>query len=89
VALGAGRAQVLRLVLQEGVWLAATGLLFGLAGAYFVGTVMKSLLFEVKATDPASIVAVSLALFMAALLACYIPARRATQVDPMVALRAE
>lgn len=89
MALGAGREQVLRLVIQEGVWLATAGLLLGLAGAYFVGRVMKSLLFEVSATDPASIFVVSAALLLAALAACYIPARRATRVDPMIALRNE
>jgi putative ABC transport system permease protein len=89
MALGAGYQQVLRLVLGEGLWLAAAGLLLGLSGAYLVGVVMKSLLFEVAPTDPVSIGAVSTVLLFSALLACYIPARRAAQVDPMVALRVE
>ena len=89
MALGAGRAQVLRFVLQEGVSLALLGLLVGLGGAYFVGRVMKSILYEVTAIDPIGVGTVTAVLLLAALFACYIPARRATQVDPMVALRNE
>jgi predicted permease len=89
MALGAARAQVLRLVLQEGVSLASVGLLIGLAGAYFVGRTMKSILYGVSATDSATLGAVMAVLLLSALLACYIPARRATRVDPMVALRNE
>jgi putative ABC transport system permease protein len=89
MALGAGRAQVLRLVLQEGMLLALVGLIVGLGGAYFVGRVMKSLVYEVNALDPAAVSAVTAVLLASALLACYLPARRATQVDPMVALREE
>jgi putative ABC transport system permease protein len=89
MALGAGYEQVLRLVLGEGLWLATPGLLLGLSGAYLVGVVMKSLLFEVAPTDLVSIAAVSAVLLFAALLACYIPARRAARVDPLAALRVE
>jgi putative ABC transport system permease protein len=89
IALGAGPNQVLRLVLQEGMVLAFLGLLVGLAGTYFVGRVMKTLLYQVNAMDPAAISAVATVLLLAAFFACYIPARRATQVDPMVALREE
>jgi len=89
IALGAGTNQVLRLVLQEGMALALFGLLVGLAGTYFVGQVMKTLLYQVNAMDPAAISAVAAVLLLSAFLACYIPARRATQVDPMVALREE
>jgi len=89
IALGAGPNQVLRLVLGEGMLLAFVGLLVGLAGTYFVGRVMKTLLYEVNAMDPAAISAVATVLLLAAFFACYIPARRATQVDPMVALREE
>jgi len=89
IALGAGPIQVLRLVLQEGMVLAFFGLLVGLAGTYFVGRVMKTLLYEVNAMDPAAISAVATVLLLSAFFACYIPARRATQVDPMVALREE
>jgi predicted permease len=89
IALGAGPNQVLRLILQEGMVLAFLGLLVGLAGTYFVGRVMKTLLYQVNAIDPAAISAVATVLLLSAFFACYIPARRATQVDPMVALREE
>ena len=89
MALGAGPRQVLRLVLGEGMLLAFGGLAIGLAGAYFVGRLMKSVLYQVNETDPVAISAVTTVLLLCALLACYIPARRATQVDPMVALRDE
>jgi putative ABC transport system permease protein len=89
IALGAGPQQVLGLVLGEGMLLALVGLGVGLAGTYFVGRVMKSMLYQVNAIDPAAISAVAAVLLLSALLACYIPARRATQVDPMVALRDE
>jgi putative ABC transport system permease protein len=89
IALGAGPNQVLRLVLGEGMLLAFAGLLVGLAGTYFVGRVMKTLLYQVNAMDPAAISAVASVLLLSAFFACYIPARRATQVDPMVALREE
>jgi putative ABC transport system permease protein len=89
VALGASPARVLRLVLREGILLALGGLLLGLGGAYFVGRLMKSLLYQVNAMDPTAVSAVTAVLLLSALLACYIPARRATQVDPIVALRDE
>jgi putative ABC transport system permease protein len=89
MALGAGPNQVLRLVLKEGMLLAFGGLALGLAGTYFVGRVMKTLLYQVNTMDPAAISAVTVVLLLSALCACYIPARRATQVDPMVALRDE
>ena len=89
IALGASPAQVLRLVLREGILLALGGLLLGLGGAYFAGRLMKSLLYQVNAMDPTAVSAVTAVLLLSALLACYIPARRATQVDPMVALRDE
>ncbi len=89
IALGAGPQQVLRLVIGEGMLLALIGLGVGLAGTYFVGRLMKTVLYQVDAIDPAAIAAVTAVLLLSALLACYIPARRATQVDPMVALRDE
>jgi putative ABC transport system permease protein len=89
LALGAGSAQVLGLVLREGMALALIGLVVGLGGTYFVGRVMKSILYQVTVIDPATVSAVTAVLLLSALLACYIPARRATQVDPMVALREE
>jgi len=89
MALGAGPAQVLRLVLQEGMLLALAGLVVGMGGTYFVGRVMKSMLYQVTVIDPVAFSAVTVVLLLSALLACYIPARRATRVDPMVALREE
>ena len=89
IALGAGPQQVLRLVLGEGMLLALIGLGVGLAGTYFVGRLMKTVLYQVNALDPVAISAVTAVLLLSALLACYIPARRATLVDPMVALRDE
>ena len=89
MALGAGTRQVLRLVLQEGMLLALLGLALGLVGSYFVARAMQSVLFEIKGSDPLAVGSVSAVLLAAALLACYLPARRATEVDPMVALRDE
>jgi putative ABC transport system permease protein len=89
MALGAGSLHVLQLVLRRGMTLAIVGVLFGLAGAFALTRLMTSLLFEVKSTDAITFVVVSLGLVVVALLACYIPARRATKVDPLVALRYE
>lgn len=89
MALGAGQQDVLRLVLKDGVVLAGIGVAIGLAGAGLVGRTMRGLLFGVGAIDFTTILAVSILLFAAALLASYIPARRAAHVDPMVALRYE
>ena len=87
MALGAGPGQVLFLVLREGMLLALTGLALGLGGAYFVGRTMQSVLYGVTAIDPLAVGCVAVLLLGAAVVACYIPARRATQVDPMTALR--
>jgi putative ABC transport system permease protein len=89
VALGAQRADVLRLVVGQGLRLVALGLALGLMTALALTRLMKKLLFEISATDPATFAGVALLLALAALLACYIPARRATKVDPMIALRCE
>ena len=89
MALGAGTSAVLKMVLREGMTLAGAGLMIGLAGTYFVGQTMKSLLFGVSAIDPLAVGCVATVLMAAALLACYLPARRATKVDAMVALRYE
>src|SRR5260370_2864968 len=89
IALGAGPQQVLRMVLGEGMLLPLIGLGVGLAGTDFVGRVMETLFVQVNAIDPAAISAVTGVLLLSALLACYFPARRATQVDPIVALRDE
>jgi predicted permease len=89
VALGAQRGNVLMMVLREGLQLLAFGLFLGLVGAISATRIIRSLLYSTSATDTLSFVATSLALIAVALLACYIPARRATKVDPMVALRCE
>jgi putative ABC transport system permease protein len=89
MALGAGTLDVLQLVLRRGMTLAIVGVLFGLVGALALTRLMTSLLFEVKPTDAITFVVVSFSLIAVALLACYIPARRATKVDPLVALRYE
>ena len=89
VALGAQRSNVLGMVLTEGLQLLMFGLLLGLVGAFSATRIMRSLLYSTSATDALSFVATSLTLVAVALLACYIPARRATKVDPMVALRYE
>ncbi len=87
MALGAGSRQVLGLVLREGLLLAFTGLVLGLVGTYFVGRVMTSVLYGVTAIDPLAVSAVAALLLLTGVLACYVPARRATRIDPMVALR--
>lgn len=89
MALGADRNQVLTLVLKEGAVLALFGMCLGLVGASFVGRAMQSILFGVGTIDLTAFAAVSLLLLGSALLASYFPARRATKVDPMVALRYE
>jgi putative ABC transport system permease protein len=89
VALGAKRSNVLGMVLREGMQLLVCGLLLGLVGAFSVTRIIRSLLYSTSSTDALSFIVTSLTLIAVALLACYIPARRATKVDPMVALRYE
>ncbi len=89
VALGAQRADVMRLILRQGMTLVATGVAIGIAGAAGVTQLMQSVLFGTKAADPVTIAVVAVVLSTVALAACWIPARRATRVDPMVALRYE
>ncbi len=89
MALGAGAVDVMKLVLGRGMTLAIIGVVIGLAGAFSLTRLMASLLFEVRPTDALTFGAVSLSLILVALIACYIPAHRATKVDPLVALRYE
>jgi ABC-type antimicrobial peptide transport system permease subunit len=89
MAVGAGAGNVMQLVLRDGARLAAWGVAIGLAGAYGLTRLMASLLFGISATDALTFVAISTVLVIVALGACYIPARRATKVDPLVALRYE
>ena len=89
MALGAGQSSVLRLVLNNGMRLTLLGIAFGSAGAFALTRLIKGFLFHVTPTDPATFVEVALFLFLVALLASYIPARRATRVDPVIALRYE
>jgi len=89
MALGAENGQILRMVLREGGTLALIGLALGLGGAYLVGRVMQTTLYGVTALDAGAFGVAAFVLLLAALMACYFPARRASRVDPMVALRYE
>ena len=89
IALGARTSDVFRLVIGQGMKLVLIGVVVGWLGALWVTDVLAHMLFEVSATDPATFVGVALLLIGVALLACYLPARRAARVDPMVALRCD
>jgi len=89
LALGATQSNILRLVVRQGMTLALTGVGIGLAGAFAVTRLMRSLLFGVRSTDPITFVAIAALLSSIALIASYIPARRAARIDPMVSLRCE
>jgi putative ABC transport system permease protein len=87
MALGAGSGQVLALIMKEGMTLGMIGLLIGLLGSYGIGKLMKSMLYGIGSIDGVAFSAVAAILLFSALIACYIPARRATNIDPMQALR--
>jgi putative ABC transport system permease protein len=89
LALGAQPGALRRAVLRQGMWLTVVGVVVGIAGALALTRTIKSLLFEVSATDPVVFTAIPLLLVIVSLVACYTPARRATKVDPLVALRDE
>ncbi len=89
MALGAQMGDVIKLIMRSGFLLALIGIAVGLGGAFALTRMMTSLLFAVEPTDKATFAIVTVFLLLTALVACYIPARRATKVDPLVALRYE
>jgi putative ABC transport system permease protein len=89
MALGARRSNILLVILEKGMMLAIIGVTIGIGGALALTRVLCNMLFEIKPTDPATFIGVALLLLIAALAACYIPARQATKSDPMAALRNE
>jgi ABC-type antimicrobial peptide transport system permease subunit len=89
VALGAQRGNVLRLIIRQGMSLAVIGVVIGLGAALALARLMTSLLYDIRPTDPVTLVAITLMLLAVAMAACWLPALRATKVDPLVALRSE
>jgi len=89
MALGAGSRDVLRLILRQALVLTGLGVAIGLAGAVAATTVLRSMLFEIKTTDPLTYAGVTVLILLATLAASYIPARRALNLDPLAALRQE
>jgi putative ABC transport system permease protein len=89
MALGARRADVLQMTVMQGLKLVGVGMLFGVAAAFILTRLMATLLYGISATDPITFVGISLVLLAVAVFASYVPALRATKVDPMIALRAQ
>jgi len=89
IAVGAQKSDVTQLILGQGLWLVLPGVVFGAVLAYGAGRLFVSLVYGVKASDPLTFISIAALLTMAALLAMYVPARRAAGVDPMRALRSE
>jgi putative ABC transport system permease protein len=89
LALGARPGDVFRLIIGRGMALASVGSVLGLGGAWAIGRFLETLLYQFKRTDPITLASAPFVLLAVALLACYVPARRAMRVDPMVALRYE
>jgi putative ABC transport system permease protein len=89
MAIGAQTRDIFRMVIAEGLVLCVSGLALGLVGAFYAGRAAQSLLFGVTATDPWTFITIPLLLMAVAASACYFPARRATRIDPLVALRIE
>jgi ABC-type antimicrobial peptide transport system permease subunit len=89
VSVGAERHDIFKLILDQGLAMSVVGLLAGLVAALAVTRLTPNLLYGVSATDPVTFIVIALLLLCVTLLACYFPARRATKVDPIIALRAE
>jgi ABC-type antimicrobial peptide transport system permease subunit len=88
-AVGAARGQIVSLIIRQGLWKTALGMILGLVGAALLSRFMASLLFDTKPTDPLAYILVSLLLLAVGLIASYLPARRAARIDPIIALRSE
>jgi ABC-type antimicrobial peptide transport system permease subunit len=89
MALGASHSDVIRMVLAQGIAAIGGGLVLGIAASFVVNRLLESMLFHVSASDPATLSAVAAILVAAALVACYLPARRALAIEPVEALRLE
>jgi putative ABC transport system permease protein len=89
MALGARRSDVLQMTIKQGLKLVSAGMMLGLAAAFLMTRVLASLLFGISATDPVTFIGISLVLFAVAIVASYVPALRATKVDPIIAVRAQ